>query len=163
MALCDFVRQIYELCTSAKPMKKIRDISIVIISILLIGFLIALTLKVIYIVPNPKFLDIDFVTNSNVIQSYAALIGSILTFLSIIYVVYTIVQQRELFEKERKVELENKESDLLDRITLIDTLVADLIEHILKSGVEIKNFYETEFKVSASRKFIAILCQQQFY
>jgi hypothetical protein len=127
-------------------MKKIRDIIIVIISILLFGFLIALTLKVIYIVPNPKFLDIDFVTNSNIIQSYAALMASILTFLSIIYVVYTIVQQRELFEKERKVEVENKESDLLDRITLIDTLVADLIEHILKSGVEIKNFYETEFK-----------------
>lgn len=137
---------IYELCTSAKPMKKLRDISIVIISILFVCLLIALTIKVIYIEPNPKLFDIDFVTNSDVIQGYAALIGSILTFLSIIYLVYTIIQQRELFEKERKVEQENKESDLLDRITLIDTLLSDLIEHILKSGVEIKIFYETELK-----------------
>lgn len=127
-------------------MKKLRDISIFILSILLIGFLITLTWNVIYTVPNPKLLDIDFVTKSNVIQGYAALIGSILTFMSIIYVVYTIVQQRELFEKERKIEREKEESGLLDRITLIDTLLSDLIEHILKSGVEIKKFYEIELE-----------------
>lgn len=125
-------------------MKKTRDFSIIIISILLIVFLITLTLKVIYIVPNPKFLDIDFLNNDNIIQSYAALIGAILTFLSIVYLIYTIIQQRELFEKECKIEKDKEESDLADRITLINTLLSDLTEHIIKSGVEIKTFYENE-------------------
>ncbi|WP_294963385.1 hypothetical protein [uncultured Flavobacterium sp.] len=127
-------------------MKRTRDVTIVIVSLLLLCFLIAITIKVIYISPNPRLLDIDFDQNSGIIQGYAALIGSILTFLSILYVVYTIIQQKELFEKERKIEKENVQSDLYDQITLINTLLNDLIEHVLRSGEEIKIFYEAEFE-----------------
>ena len=114
------------------------------ISVATIFLLIFLTIDSINETGNWKLFDIDFKNNDDIVSAYGSLIGGILAFLSILFVFFSILEQREqilLEKKEQQVDLEN---DLLDRLKLLNNFIISAIGDIESQGERMKSFYEAE-------------------
>ncbi|WP_196885846.1 hypothetical protein [Aureivirga sp. CE67] len=125
--------------------KKLSKKNIIITISILVAFLVIIfTIKAIYIVDNPKWFDIDFDKKGSIISSYAALVGSLLTFLSILFVIYTIIQQKDLHEKNLKHKEKEELEKLYDNILFCQNYLDKLIDIVDKTGGYLKEFYEKE-------------------
>ena len=84
-------------------MNKIRLYKKILIGITIVVFLLILifTIDVIRETPNRSFLDIDFQNKDNIVSAYGSLIGGILAFLSILFVLFGLLEQRQQILNEK--------------------------------------------------------------
>lgn len=117
---------------------------ITIISIVTAVILIVLTIDAIYEIDNWKWFNIDFDKRDHIVSAYGALIGGVLAFLSIMFVIYQVLEQREQILQEKvnsKIEYEN---NLKDRLTLLSSFLKSLIGDIISHGKRMEVFFNKE-------------------
>jgi len=106
--------------------------------------LIILTIDVIYETDNWVYFNIDFKDKYNIISAYGSLIGGILAFLSILFVLRSLIEQRqEILNKEDKKIIEYK-NELLERLKLINDFTKSAIKQIIRHGNELEKYYKLE-------------------
>ena len=129
------------------------------ILIIVIGFC---TVNVLTITKNPAF-SIDFENKHQIIGGYASLIGAILSFLSIVFVLYNIVQQSHQYEEEKKAKEKKEIDSLFDRILLIDNVLNEITKHIINTGEEMSKFSSAERAKPLVSNFLDFYSSKQFY
>jgi type II secretory pathway pseudopilin PulG len=153
-------------------MKKIINISIILISSFLIIYLTIITYQVVTINKNWSW-SIDFADKNNIISNYGSLAASIVALISSILLVYTIFTQLSQFKKQTKqfnkqlslqeeqfqkqfslqqdqydddkkrLEYEEKK-DMYFQLRLVNTFLIYFLEHIKVMSTEIRKYYEFE-------------------
>lgn len=111
------------------------------LTLALISFL---TIQAIYETKNWNWFDIDFNTRDHIIAAYGTLIGGILAFLSILFVLYQVYEQREQLIIEKRQAEEDKKQDLRDRMVLLTNYLKTLQNDIIKHGERMEVFYIAE-------------------
>lgn len=114
------------------------------VSIAILIFIVFITVKLILKTENPALFDIDFDKKAHIVSSYGTLVGVLLTFLSIVFVIYTIIQQKEQYNDEKLSENKKEKDALFDRLKLIRNLLNEISKHITQSGIEMKSFFTKE-------------------
>ena len=105
---------------------KLRNITFWTISIIILIIIGVITLKVIFQTENPTLFDIDFDKKDHIVSSYGSLIGVLLTFLSIVFVIYTIIQQKQQYENDKLQEKKKEKNALFDRLKLVGNLLNEI-------------------------------------
>jgi large-conductance mechanosensitive channel len=128
--------------------KKIKTYKVFIIIISVITALIIsfLTLDAIYETDNWKWFSIDFKGKDKIISAYGSLIGGVLAFLSILFVVYQVLEQKEQIQLEKEAVEKEKIEEKKDLLKLISSFLGSIIGDIKGQGQELKKFYEKELK-----------------
>lgn len=114
------------------------------LSIIVLIVIGVITVKVIYQTKNPSLFDIDFDNKDHIISSYGILVGVLLTFLSIVFVIYNIIQQKEQYDNDKLEQNEKENNSLFDRLKLVVNLLDEICGHIAETGEEMKTFYNAE-------------------
>lgn len=109
-----------------------------------IVLIIFLTIQAIYETDNWKAFAIDYNTRDHIISAYGTLIGGVLAFLSILFVLYQVYEQREQIIREREEVSEDKRQDLKDRLMLLTNYLLTLKNDIIKHGERMEVFYKKE-------------------
>ena len=110
----------------------------------IIGFLIFITSQAINETDNWEPFNIDFDSRNHIILAYGSLLGGILAFLSILFVLYQVYEQREQIITEKQ-ELENEKLiDLKDRLLLLTNYLKTLEKDILSHGERMEAFFNAE-------------------
>ena len=153
-------------------MKKWRLI-VVLISLLLAAGIFVITREAVLETENWKFLDLDYLGKADVISSYGSLLAGLLSSISIILLVYTILfqskeskeqtirfesestkqerrfrkahkLQKKQFKAEQRREERKEKLDLYYKLKLIGVFLESIINHVEKTGVELRRFYLAE-------------------
>lgn len=106
--------------------------------------IVFLTFQAIYETDNWKLFDVDFNTRDHIISAYGSLIGGILAFLSILFVLYQVYEQREQIIIETQDAANDKQQDLKDRLLLLTNYLKTLEKDIVKHGERMAVFYKLE-------------------
>ncbi len=114
------------------------------LTITIIIIIIIFTIDVIIETPNWSFFDIDFKNKNNIISAYGTLIGGILSFLSILFVLYGLLEQRQQILQEKKNEQHENKQKLLDKLKLLVSYFNSTVDDIIAQGDIFKEFYEKE-------------------
>ncbi|WP_286105691.1 hypothetical protein [Arenibacter sp. M-2] len=109
-----------------------------------IALIIFLTFQAIYETDNWKVFDIDFSTKDHIISAYGALVGGVLAFLSILFVLYQVYEQREQILIEKQDSIEEKSQDLKDRLLLLTNYLKTLEKDIVNHGERMEIFFKAE-------------------
>ncbi|MCB0463337.1 MAG: hypothetical protein KDC81_11590 [Flavobacteriaceae bacterium] len=109
-----------------------------------IVLIVFLTAQAIYETDNWKLFDMDFNTRDHIISAYGALIGGVLAFLSILFVLYQVYEQREQILIEKQEATEEKVQDLRDRLLLLINYLTTLNKDIVAHGNRMEVFYKAE-------------------
>jgi large-conductance mechanosensitive channel len=127
-------------------MNKIRLYKKILIGITVVVFLLILifTIDVIRETPNRSFLDIDFQNKDNIVSAYGTLIGGILAFLSILFVLFGLLEQRlQIITEKAEKEEENKQ-ELIDQLKLLSSYFKSTIDDILAQGKTFSEYSQKE-------------------
>ena len=93
---------------------------------------------------NPRQIEIDFTSKPDIISAYGTLIGGILSFLSILFVILTLLEQRQqILRGEKIVERENQQ-ELFDKLKLLNSFLVSMIDGVKKQGEILKEYYLAE-------------------
>lgn len=111
---------------------------------LTLGLILFLTFQAINETDNWKCFDIDFDNRDHIISAYGSLIGGILAFLSILFVLYQVYEQREQIFIEKQEGTNDKKQDLKDRLMLLTNYLKTLEKDIIRHGERMKVFYNSE-------------------
>lgn len=155
-----------ELCNIKKLLKMMnKKLNTVyfIVSLSILIFIVIISIKLILKTDNPGMFDIDFDEKEHIISSYGTLIGSLLTFLSIIFVIYTIIQQKEQYDNDKLIELNKEKNALFDRLKLIHNLLNEISKHIADTGIEMKDFYEKEKEKPLGSNLMNFYTNKNYY
>ena len=114
------------------------------LSFIVFLFLILISIDLANETENWKFLGLDFTNKTEIISSYGSLIGGILSFLSIIFVLISFIQQQEQIRNEKKEKLIDEKIELLNRLKLLSSFFKTAIDNIELQGKEMKQFFEKE-------------------
>lgn len=127
-------------------MKKIKLYKNILTFIIIVVFisLSIITIDLITDNKNWKFLAIDFENKSDIVSSYGTLIGGILTFLSILFVLISLLEQRQQILDEKLEIITNEKNELLDKLKLLSSFFKSAIDNIKIQGEEFKQFYLKE-------------------
>ncbi|NRB60404.1 MAG: hypothetical protein HRU50_10770 [Winogradskyella sp.] len=106
--------------------------------------IVFLTFQAINETDDWKFLDVDFNTRDHIISAYGSLIGGILAFLSILFVLYQVYEQREQIIIEREESANDKLQDLKDRLLLLTNYLQTLEKDIVRHGERMETFFKAE-------------------
>ncbi|MUP39875.1 hypothetical protein [Labilibaculum euxinus] len=145
-----------------KNTKKTR-VTLWVSAISLLTVIIICTVNVITITKEPILFSIDFENKHQIISSYGVLIGAILTFLSIIFVLYNIIQQQSQYENDKALEQQKNDNQLLDRLKLFVGLTNEVIKNISQTGSEMKKFYLAESKSPLLGNFLQFVSDKSYY
>ncbi len=127
------------------PMKNkfLKNFLIALIFIVFI-VLFLITLNLANETENWKFLGIDFNNKNDIISSYGSLIGGILSFLSILFVLVSLIQQQEQIRNEKEDKINDEKLELLNKLKLLSSFFKSAINNIELQGKEMKQFFEKE-------------------
>lgn len=127
-------------------MNKIRFYKKILIGITVVVFLLILifTIDVIRETPNRSYFDIDFQNKDNIISAYGSLIGGILAFLSILFVLFGLLEQRQQILNEKIEKEEEEKQELLDQLKLLSSYLKSTIDHILLQGITFSEYSQKE-------------------
>lgn len=128
-----------------KKIKKYK-LLITVVSVITIVILCVLTIDAIYETNNWKWFSVDFDKRDHIISAYGALIGGVLAFLSILFVIYQVLEQREHILKEKKEKEKEKVEEQKDLLKLISSFLGSIIGDIKHQGLDLKVFYEKELQ-----------------
>ena len=79
-------------------------------------FLVLITINLANETEKWKFLGLDFNNKNEIISSYGSLIGGILSFLSILFVLVSLIQQQEQIRNEKEEKLIDEKIELLNKL-----------------------------------------------
>ncbi|AWL08130.1 hypothetical protein HME7025_00247 [Aquirufa nivalisilvae] len=144
-------------------LNKKLNTTFIIASMAILIFLVIITFKLITETDNPALFTIDFDEKSHVVSSYGTLVGSLLTFLSIIFVIYTILQQKEQYSNDKLLEKSKEKNALFDRLKLIHNLLNEIFKHITDTGVEMKAFFEIEKEKTFGSNQMSFYTNKNYY
>lgn len=127
-------------------MNKIRLYKKILIGITIVVFLLILifTIDVIRETPNRSFLDIDFQNKDNIVSAYGSLIGGILAFLSILFVLFGLLEQRQQILNEKAEKEAEYAQELKDKLKLLSSYFKSTIKDILNQGETFSEYSKKE-------------------
>jgi len=114
------------------------------ITVLVFLFILIFTIDVIRETPNREFLDIDFQNKDNIVSAYGSLIGGILAFLSILFVLFGLLEQRLQILNEKSEKEEEYAQELKDKLKLLSSYFKSTIKDILKQGETFSEYSKKE-------------------
>lgn len=117
------------------------------ITVFILLLILIFTIDVIRETPNRSFLNIDFENKNNIVSAYGTLIGGILAFLSILFVLFGLLEQRQQILNEKAEKAEENQQELKDQLKLLSSYFKSTIKDILTQG---KRFSEYSQKEQAS-------------
>jgi large-conductance mechanosensitive channel len=123
---------------------KIYKKGITVVSVIIIFIILFLTFDAIYETNNWEWFSVDFNGKDKIISAYGSLIGGVLAFLSILFVIYQVLEQREQIWQEKKDLEKEKINEKRDLLKLISSFLDSIIGDIKNQGKEFKKFYEKE-------------------
>jgi len=125
---------------------RIRKYKVLIIAVSIITglMLVILSIDAIYEVDNWSWFNIDFDRRDHIVSAYGALIGGVLAFLSILFVIYQVLEQREQILQEKLNAKNEYEKNLKDRLTLLSSFLKSLIGDIISHGERMEVFFTNE-------------------
>ncbi|NPD48024.1 hypothetical protein [Lentimicrobium sp. S6] len=126
--------------TTNKLNNKTRTIIFWTLSIIILIVIGIITINVIYQTENPALFDIDFDKKDHIISSYGILVGVLLTFLSIVFIIHNILQQKQQYDNDKREQKIKEKNSLFDRLKLVMNLVNEICSHIEDTGKEMKTF-----------------------
>jgi hypothetical protein len=134
-----------------KNMKKINyyKIILIIITLTIILLIVIFTIDVITETKNPIPFDIDFENKNNIVSAYGTLIGGILAFLSILFVLFGLLEQRQIISNENILKEKEYKEELLDKLKLLSSYFNSTIIDLKKQGA-ILNKYSIQEQESPS-------------
>lgn len=135
----------------------------VIVSIAILLFIAIITFKLVFKTENPNLFDIDFDKKEHIVSSYGTLIGSLLTFLSIVFVIYTIIQQKDQYNNDKFLETQKEKSALFDRLKLIHNLLNEISKHITETGTEMEAFFKKEKEKPLGSNLMSFYTNRNYY
>lgn len=114
------------------------------LTLLSLVFVLFLSIEIVNETHNWVYFDIDYREMSDEISAYGTLIGGVLSFLSVLFVLYNIYEVRGQLESEKR-EKENEEKDkMLNKLKLISNVLIVTTDEIKSQGQNMKTFYEIE-------------------
>jgi large-conductance mechanosensitive channel len=114
------------------------------VSLLTIVIVFMLTIDVIYETDNWKWFSVDFDKRDHIISAYGTLIGGVLAFLAILFVIYQVLEQREQIFNEKKDEAKEKIEEQKDILKLISSFLDSIIGDIKNQGERLEKYYKQE-------------------
>ncbi|WP_407490576.1 hypothetical protein [Elizabethkingia anophelis] len=123
--------------------------------------IIIITLQVIYSTEDPAWI-IDFGGKDNTISSYGVLIGALLSFLSITFVLFNIVEDRAKIEKEKNENLLNEIESYNNWMKIISIFLGTIIKDIKTTGENLKEFAEKELEAPAQLHTMVFTVNKSF-
>lgn len=117
------------------------------ISILIVLLIFIFTIDVISETEDWSFLNIDFENKNKIVSAYGTLIGGILAFLSILFVLFGLLEQRLQIINEKAEKIEESKQKLLDQLKLLSSYFKSSIDHIISQG---NTFFEYSQKEQVS-------------
>lgn len=114
------------------------------ITIIIVSIIFIFTIDVISETENRSFLNIDFANKNSIVSAYGTLISGILAFLSILFVLFGLLEQRQQILDEKRIkELEDKK-ELQDKLKLLSTYFKSAKDTIVSQGNRLKKYYIKE-------------------
>lgn len=138
---------------------KIIIIVISILTALIIGFL---TIDAINETGNWNSFDLDFQSKDHIISSYGTLIGGILTFLAILFVIYQIQEERQFYYREKQTKKDSEQQDLLARLKMLTALMKSVLIEIKKRGEVMNKFAQDELNSPSSMNMMSFSSLNNF-
>ena len=136
------------------------------------NILIALTISVFIVIiwvsvdvineTNPRQIEIDFTSKSDIISAYGTLIGGILSFLSILFVILTLLEQRQQILREEKIVERESQQELFDKLKLLNSFLVSMIDGIKKQGEILKEYYLAEQRQPSKMNKMFFLANRNF-
>ncbi|MDQ0592719.1 large-conductance mechanosensitive channel [Chryseobacterium ginsenosidimutans] len=124
---------------------KVNKILIISLSIIIEIISIIITTQAIYNTANPTW-KIDFGGQDDTISSYAGLMGALLSFLSIMFVLLNIVEDREKIQQEKKDKQNEEIENYENWFKVINNFLSTIIDDIKATGNNLKEFAKKELE-----------------
>lgn len=115
-----------------------------VVLLLTIALIVFLTFQAIYETDNWEPFNIDFDSRNHIILAYGSLLGGILAFLSILFVLYQVYEQRQQILTEKEEAKNKKKQDLRDRLQLLSSYLGTMQNDIKSQGKRLKEFIDAE-------------------
>lgn len=114
---------------------------------IVLATIILITWNLINETENWQVFGIDFQNKGEIVSAYGTLIGGVLSFLSILFVLVSLLEQRQQILQEKQDQVESERIELLNRLKLLSSFIKFSIDNIKLQGEEMKKFYlpEKEF------------------
>ena len=107
-------------------------------------FLIILSIDAANETDNWQFLNFDFSKRNNIISAYGGLLGAILSFITILFVILDLIYQR----RQKTIEIEEKEDkriqELKDSLSLVQVFIDRLYKNNIDQSKIAKNYVKKE-------------------
>jgi hypothetical protein len=127
-----------------KHFKKITFF-VILIAVFFFALIVYFTSNVIFEEANRTF-TLDFTNKSDIISSYATLISGLLTFLSILFVIYALISQKnEIIEKENN-EKKLLQKNLIENFNLLIYYLKSLLDSLDLLNKTLKEYTTEELK-----------------
>lgn len=133
------------------------------VSIAIVLFIVIITYKLIFKTENPALFDIDFDKKEHIVSSFGSLVGVLLTFLSIVFVIYTIIQQKEQYNNDKFIEAKKEKEALFDRLKLVHNLLNEISKHIAETGIEMEAFFRIEIEKPLGSNVMSFYTNRNYY
>jgi len=108
----------------------------------IIILIIVFVCDVINEVPDWKWFNIDF--SSSRVSNFGTLISGLLSFLAILFVIYNIIEQREIINRNEIRLQEDEDNDHKSRILIMNNLLNLMLREIKQIGIEMNGFHKKE-------------------
>lgn len=114
------------------------------ITILIVLLILIFTIDVISETDHWFFLNIDFENKNNIVSAYGTLIGGILAFLSILFVLFGLLEQRQQILDENRLKEQEDNQELRDKLKLLSSYFKSTKDTIISQGNTLKEYYIKE-------------------
>lgn len=126
-------------------LSKVKSITIAIILTLIFTIVtIWLTVDLIKETGDWSTFNIDFTSQGEAISAYASLLSGVLLFLTILFIVLQLVDQRRKEKLDKEDEQFKKNQRLQNRLAITSTFIEQIIKDILNQGGNLTEYYIKE-------------------
>ncbi|WP_284651639.1 hypothetical protein [Flavobacterium terrisoli] len=123
---------------------KVIKWAVIVVSIVSLILLIIFTCDIINDEPNWAWFDIDF--DNQKVSNYGTLISGLLSFLAILFVIFSLADQREQLKDEKEEQKLITFQEYNSRLKLIKSLLINMLAEIKLQGERMEIFYTAELK-----------------
>lgn len=114
------------------------------LSLFFTGLIIVLLCQLIAETDNWRWFAVDYNGQADQISAYGSLLGGILSFLSVLFVLYTILETREQIQNEKLDKNAEERLSKLNRLKLISNILISTTDEIKSLGENLLEFYPAE-------------------
>ncbi|HLN96819.1 MAG TPA: hypothetical protein VK183_14380 [Flavobacterium sp.] len=120
------------------------------VSVAFVGVIIFFTSQLVGETENWEWFSMDFHERADEISAFGTLLGGILSPLSVLFVLYTVFEQRQQIQEQERKQKEAERQSMLSRLKLISNILISTIDEIESQGLELRIFFNAE-KANPSR------------